>query len=282
MQPRWVVPTNPNNHPVTMTGLGEKIGESAAAEVFAFGEGRVIKLYRPGTAPGIIHHEVRQTTAAFASGAPAPDVFGTEQIDGRTGIILPRYDGRPLENLVLAGDIQPAEAGATLARVHADLHAGQHLAGLWSFHRFVEVMATQLLRRGVPPDVIDRVRQIARDLPECDTLCHGDLHFGNVLITADGPRIIDWISAMNASPLADVARQHLTLTMFAAPPEYDRARHEAEQSFMQTYATLTATTEAALRSAIVPYATVLAATRMTEGGCTAEERAMLTEFVRSR
>ena len=274
--------TTANNHPVRLTQLGEKVGQSAGAEVFAFGPGRVIKLYRPGTPRGIIDHEVRQTTAAFVSGAPAPEVFGTDQIDGRTGIILPRYDGRPLEALLLAGDMSPAEAGATLARVHADLHAGQFRAGLWSFHRFVDVMATQLPRRRVPPDVISRIREIARELPECDTLCHGDLHFANVLMTGDGPRIIDWISAMSASPLADVARQHLTLAVFHAPPEYDRARHEAEQSFMQTYAALTSTREAELRTAIQQYVTVLAATRITEGGCNAEEREMLLGFVRSR
>jgi aminoglycoside phosphotransferase (APT) family kinase protein len=265
-----------------MTELGEKIGESAWAEVFAIGTGRVLKLYREGTPPGIIDHEVSQTSAAFLSGAPAPEVFGTKQIDGRTGIIFTRYNGRTLEALVLTGAMSPSDAGATLARVHADLHAGQYRAGVWSLRSFLDAIATRLARRGVPADVVERSRDIARELPECDTLCHGDLHFGNVLITPDGPRIIDWISAMSASPLADVARQHLTLSVFHAPPEYDRARREAEQSFMQTYAALTATTEPALREAIQPYTTVLAATRITEGGCTANERETLIDLVRSR
>lgn len=265
-----------------MTELGEKIGESAAAEVFAFGAGRVIKLYRPGTAPGIIDHEVRQTAAAFASGAPAPEVLGTEIIDGRTGIILPRYDGRSMMELIVDGAVQPVDAGATLARVHTELHAGRYRANVWSFRVFVDVMTRQLVNRGVPTDVIARVREIARGLPECDTLCHGDLHFGNVLMTADGPKIIDWISAMSASALVDVARQHLTLTMFAAPAEYEQPRREAEQSFMRTYAALTGTTEAALRAAIQPYVSVTAAMRMTEGGCTALERRRLIAFIRSR
>ena len=176
----------------------------------------------------------------------------------------------------------PVDAGATLARVHAELHAGRYRADLWSFRVFVDVMAGQLLNRGVPQDVIDRSREIAHGLPDVPTLCHGDLHFGNVLMTADGPKIIDWISAMCASPLVDVARQHLTLTMFAAPPEYEQPRRETEQWFMPTYAALTSTTEAALRQAIEPYVTVLAATRMTESGCTDDEREHLIAFVRSR
>jgi Ser/Thr protein kinase RdoA (MazF antagonist) len=262
--------------------VGEKIGESAAAEVFAFGAGRVIKLYRPGTAWGIIDYEIKATSAAFASGAPAPEVLGTAKIDGRTGIVLPRYDGRSLLEMIAGGMMSPADAGATLARVHAHLHAGRYRTTLWSFRTFVDFMANQLDERRVPVDVIERSRKIAHGLPEFETLCHGDLHFGNVLMTDDGPRIIDWMSAMSASDLVDVARQHLTLTLFAAPPAYEKPRREAEESFIRTYAELTDTTEAALRGAIQPYVTVMAAMRMTEGGCTAPERENLIAFVRSR
>lgn len=262
--------------------VGDKIGESAAAEVFAYGAGRVIKLYRPGTPLGIVEYEVRATRAAFASGAPAPEVFGTETVDGRVGIILERCDGPTLMQIILDGSIGPAEAGVELARVHAAMHAGRYEADVWTFRQFVGFMCGQLSLRGVPGDVIDRGLTVSRGLPEVSTLCHGDLHFGNVLMTADGPRIIDWTSAMLASPLADVARQHLTMALFAAPAEYASARQLAETAFMRTYAELTGTTEEGLREAMVPYVTVMAVMRMSESGCGEAERGMLVEFVRGR
>jgi hypothetical protein len=66
------------------------------------------------------------------------------------------------------------------------------------------------------------------------------------------------------------------------PDEYVLVAREAELSFMRTYATLTGTTEALLRTAIAPYVTVMAVTRMTEDSCSNAERAMLTGFVQSR
>ena len=282
VQPAGGAAPTPSVHPVGMTELGEKIGESVTAEVFAFGAGRVIKLYRARTPLGILEYEVRATQAAYMSGAPAPEVLGTETVDGRAGIILQRYDGRSLIEMIMDGSISPAQAGVELARVHAGFHAGQYAADVWTFRQFVGFTCGQLSGRGIPGDVIDRSLTVSRGLPEVATLCHGDLHPGNILMTEEGPRIIDWTSAMLASPLADVARQHLTMAVFAAPAEYEGGRRALEASFMRTYAELTETTEGELRMAIAPYVTVMAVMRMSESGCGEDEQAMLIDFVRSR
>ena len=263
-----------------MIELGERLGVGAGAEVFAFGAGRVIKLWNPGTPPAIVEYELQVTRAAFASGARAPEVFGIEVIDGRDGLVMQRCDGDPLLDLIVSGAISPLDAGRTLATVHADLHRPRYRSGLWSLRQFVDAMGPRLAELGVPADVIERATEIAHELPNDEALCHGDLHFGNVLMTQKGPTIIDWISAMSASPLVDVARQHLTLAVFGVPDGYADARREAEASFMQHYATLTGVSEAALRAAIPPYAAVMAATRMCESGCDAHEREKLIALVR--
>ena len=43
------------------------------------------------------------------------------------------------------------------------------------------------------------------ELPEGETICHGDFHPENVLLTNGGPIIIDWDSATRGHPLGDVA-----------------------------------------------------------------------------
>jgi Ser/Thr protein kinase RdoA (MazF antagonist) len=45
----------------------------------------------------------------------------------------------------------------------------------------------------------------------CHRTCHGDFHPGNVLLTAEGEVIIDWIDATCGNPLADVARTTVIL-----------------------------------------------------------------------
>ncbi len=42
-------------------------------------------------------------------------------------------------------------------------------------------------------------------------LCHGDLHPSNVILTDDGPMIVDWFDACRGEPVAEVARTSLLL-----------------------------------------------------------------------
>jgi aminoglycoside phosphotransferase (APT) family kinase protein len=72
--------------------------------------------------------------------------------------------------------------------------------------------------------VLDGVREAAlRRLdqrPDGDALCHGDYHPDNVLVTRDGPIIIDWGGASSGHPLADVARTALLLQVGELPSSH--------------------------------------------------------------
>jgi aminoglycoside phosphotransferase (APT) family kinase protein len=57
-----------------------------------------------------------------------------------------------------------------------------------------------------------------------DALVHGDLHPGNVMLTTDGPLVIDWTNAVRGPPGADVAVTWLLMAA-ADPPSssFERA-----------------------------------------------------------
>lgn len=56
------------------------------------------------------------------------------------------------------------------------------------------------------------------EIPEDTGLCHGDFHPDNILMTTEGPIVIDWVDATRGNPLADVTRTSLLLTVGALPP----------------------------------------------------------------
>ena len=82
----------------------ELIGEGRRAEILAWDDGRVLKLYRDASAIGAATEEARATAAAHSAGAPAPRCFGTAEFDGRTGV---RAHGGPMP---VYGRIFSAEA----------------------------------------------------------------------------------------------------------------------------------------------------------------------------
>jgi Ser/Thr protein kinase RdoA (MazF antagonist) len=47
-------------------------------------------------------------------------------------------------------------------------------------------------------------------------LCHGDLHPSNVIVSRDGPVLVDWFDASRGDRVADVARSSLTLLAHGA------------------------------------------------------------------
>jgi hypothetical protein len=73
--------------PSAVSGLGDPIGLGRTAEVFAYGDDRVIKLLRPGFHDRLGEIEAEVATTVAAAGVAAPHFEGTLRIDGRFGLI---------------------------------------------------------------------------------------------------------------------------------------------------------------------------------------------------
>src|SRR4051812_2247044 len=99
----------------------------------------------------------------------------------------------------------------------------------------------------------DNLAQIDR-LPTGDGLCHCDLSPGNVIMTAEGPKLVDWAGAMRAPAALDLGFLHVILSELAPEiadnPERPRATNAAAQS---EYARLAGMSRAQLAAAMEPY-----------------------------
>jgi hypothetical protein len=82
------------------------IASGRTAEVFAWGEGRVLKLDRPEW-NGLSALEVSALAAIAGIGVPAPLAHGTVTVDGRAGVVLDRVDGPILSELIATDAASP-------------------------------------------------------------------------------------------------------------------------------------------------------------------------------
>ena len=102
--------------------LGEKIGEGAFSEAYAWAPGQVVKLFKPGVPRRMAWFEVRMIRAVLAAGVPVPEVFGELTLDGRFGIVLQRLDGPTLLQLSRTGAVTFEQAGAIVAALAMSVH----------------------------------------------------------------------------------------------------------------------------------------------------------------
>lgn len=270
--------------------LGRKVGEGAGSEVYEWGDDQVVKLFKAGESWSTAQYETWATRTIQNSGAPAPEVLGVVMVDERIGIILPRYHGPNLLNLLIEGKVTPESAGEVMGKIHYSLHEPEYKVAIRTFRDWVLGDLSHLGGRGVPEDVLNKVREVLMTLPEGDTLCHADLHPANVIMTADGPKIVDWINALQGNRWVDISRLHITLSVYLISGEsfgvdtafLDEIRRRMDTTFLATYSALCSIPMKEMLDNIEPYMTVFAATRMCESSSTQQEKELLIEYVRGR
>ncbi len=196
------------------TSLGPPIAAGRTAEVYPWGEGRILKLFREWCPAHWIDYEVRIARAVCESGAPAPAVFGITEVDGRRGVVYSRVDGQTMSVEMRGRPGLADELAREFAAVHASIHARLG-TGLPSLRERLEVKIRDA--GPLPLDMRDRALAALVRLPDEERLCHGDFHPENIVMTEDGPVVIDWVDAARGNPLADVARTRL-LALIAGWP----------------------------------------------------------------
>ncbi|MBM3300017.1 MAG: phosphotransferase [Deltaproteobacteria bacterium] len=194
---------------------GPLLGIGREAEVFAWGDRQVLKLFPPNWPTAAVEYEARATCVAYSSGVNTPRVDEVIERDGRLGIIFERVDGPTMLHVVTT---QPWHLWP-FARSFAELHFAVHQCTAPQLHSARRSVEGRI--QNAPALSADLKRAALRawaQLPDGDRLCHGDLHPDQIIVSPQGLVIIDWADALRGHPWADVARTSLILRFSPLPP----------------------------------------------------------------
>ena len=187
-----------------LAALGQPIALGRTAEVFRLDDRRVLKLLLPGFLSEIAAHEADVAAVVARVFPDAPRLDGLVTADGRLGLVLERIDGPTMDAFVRSHLAQANRLGRTLGELHAAMHGldGRGLVDqLEALRNAIDGAAADL-----PSGARDAALRRLEQLPRGSSLCHGDLHPGNVILGSERAVVIDWGNAQRGNPIADVAR----------------------------------------------------------------------------
>ncbi|GID25912.1 hypothetical protein Abr02nite_08950 [Paractinoplanes brasiliensis] len=215
----WATVTGVSGVPGT-GALGEPFAFGREADVYALGDGKVLRRYRDG---GDAAPEALVMRHVGRHGFPVPRVFAADGPD----LILERLEGPTMATVLLDGSMSIHDGAAILAELLGRLHALPSLAA--------DARPLAHPDQPAPPSHAAHARPLAHpDQPappshaaDVRSVVHLDLHPENVVITAGGPVVIDWRNARDGVADLDTAFTALILGQVAtgaiAHPIQDRA-----------------------------------------------------------
>lgn len=205
--------------------LAEPIAYGRTAEIYALDADTILKLFFPQFPEDEAENEAALIQAVTQAGVPTPAVLETTMINGRCGIVMERIEGQSmLDHLQADLEGNLYEFAQLLAELHANVHQYSSMT-LVTEHEWL----ARKIKRAEPlhDDLKTAVLAHLQQLPHEDIICHADFHMDNIILTANGPVIIDWTNANRGHPLSDVARTMLMLTKGVLPPDLSDAQRNA-------------------------------------------------------
>ena len=175
---------------------GRLLARGQDADVFVIDDTRVLRRYRRRAVP---EREIAVMRYVRDRGYPAPRVF---DVNG-TDLTLERIDGPTMLEDLRRRPWRFGTHALTVARLHRELHA-------------------------IPP---------AADLPgEGAAVLHLDLHPANVILSPNGPIVIDWANAARGDASFDVALTAVVLAAAPVGPPLSWLRDRFVDAFLEQFA----------------------------------------------
>ncbi len=197
-------------------GKLRKIAEGREAEMFAWGEGTILRLLREPGAQVRNQWQAAAMEAARRRGVRVPVVREVTTVQGRPGLVMERIEGPDLLTLIGRRPWTVLRVGRICGEMQAGLHEVRAPSALPPLRAVLRMrIASSSL---VPPHLAGFALEVLDGLPDGDRLCHGDFHPGNIMMAGATPVLIDWTNVARGDPTADVARTTLTLRMGTPPP----------------------------------------------------------------
>lgn len=184
------------------------IAQGNTAEVYLYGDNKILKLFRENLPVEAIKSEYERVRIIQGRLQNIPQAYEIVEYRGRRGIVYEKITGADMIKIMLKNPFGVKRCSKELAYIHFELHKTSPDLDFSVKEKLAsDIDAAEILSR----EEKERIKRYLQKLPEGKALLHFDFHPGNIIMRGNRPFIIDWMTACTGAPGADVARSFLLL-----------------------------------------------------------------------
>ncbi|MHA2007246.1 MAG: phosphotransferase [Promethearchaeota archaeon] len=197
---------------------GKVIGKGRSAEVIYWSSNRILKLFYNDFPSHLVDYIFKVDTIVGNILPNSPKALEKIEENGRVGIIYEYIEGIILTEFMGRKFKTVGKGIRMLAKIHAEMH--KHV--IKDIYSQKDVFSLAINQKDLLPDKQKKeILEYLEKLPNGNTICHGDLHPENIMVSDDKLYVIDWSNAYSGNPCGDVARTFYVLKYGLAPSDED-------------------------------------------------------------
>ena len=184
------------------------IGKGGNGSVYRISEDEIIKVYTGKTAVDCIEHERQLARSAFVAGIPTAIPYDMVRVKDSYGLVFEMVKADVIARKFTDEPEHFDEYAKKYAELFTSIHsvslAGKGLPSTSSIY----LSYLDQLSDWYDEKEIARLRWFIGQIPERDTMVHGDFHTNNIMVQGDELLIIDMAEISCGNPIYDLASSY--------------------------------------------------------------------------
>ena len=183
----------------------EKIGEGSNGIVYRLDPDTIIKVYRnPNSLPDI-HKERELARKAFVLGIPTAIPYDVVKVGNTYGSVFELLNAKSFAQIVAADRSELKRTTDEYVKLLKQIHSTEVTPGDMPVMKTVAVNWVKDLKNAIPEETYNKLLSMIEEIPEKNTMLHGDYHFNNVMVQNGEILLIDMDTLCVGHPVFEFA-----------------------------------------------------------------------------
>lgn len=204
----------------------EKLGEGSNGIVYRYDPETVVKVYRNPDALDDIHRERDLARKALILGIPTAIPFDVVKVDDKYASVFELLNAKSFSKLIKADPANIDHYVELFVDLLKQIHSTQVNPGDMPEMKTVALGWADFLKNYLPQDQADKFYSLIEEVPDRQTMIHGDYHTNNVEMQNGEILLIDMDTLAVGHPVFELA------SMFLAFVGFGESDPQAVEDFM--------------------------------------------------